>query len=921
MNPQSPTMPQPQAMPQSGMANAGTPIQMTREQYQATYGQAPQLPQTPQAPIQMTREEYQAKYGQAPQTPQDKLTQGLKNLPGISGYMNAGSSNFLGNYVGGIKDAFGNVVKDVTSNPQGGSQVSTPGQALESGTKTAADITNAVLSPITGVLNPVLQPIVQGLSDTAMKNPVYQKAINGLNDVVTKYPQTAGIAGNLFQTFLNVAGIEAGRGSIKDATPSGQPQYVGKTSFPEDVIAKEQAKNTEPPVSEADINQARQSVADAYKSSMPLTPLEQSREAGLLNAKGDNVYTTLAKYNISPASEDAIPQLEHLSSQFETAADTAKANESAYFNLNEIQSNARQSILDNITSATERQTALNKLNDEINSLKDEEQANIIKNAKGQEIAKAPVVERLRKTGNDWLYQGKNKFNPDTIKGAVGKALGDAVRDQVEKEGTFPAYRELNREWSKVIHAQQVLEDIKAKGKTFKQIGGMTGTVARRVVSGIAGLHSGGIGGAIIAELGSETIFKILSNPDLRTYFDRKILSESGKATPEAIKKLSSEIDAHIKEVESRPRLPEGSPLGSTNNPRQMGSETMKGSFQTVPAKAISIKNPKTGKFERAYTSEAKGYLNSQKQTAATNPPSIKDQPSGVVTKSKPTITQNNIRKNVIQSNSTTKLKGKQGGYVNPGQMAEDIVSGVSKTIRAALHPEDIKFLKQTLNYYRGAGELSDKEFNRSYDMLVKMGINMDTSKAKIASQVEKFLSGSKVPSFLDARVKSVSSDHLLQEAKKYKTPEEFVKAKKLLLHGSNSKTEIAKFDSNRFGKGGGKNRYGKGVYLTNNEELAKRFAEDGGSITKAIPGTSNILDVITEVKDIVSKLEKEGYSRSVATENADKIIKNKYTLSKYDGIRFPSIDQSAIQTIIFNPNKVYTKSQLIDIWNKAHNKK
>lgn len=347
------------------------------------------------------------------------------------------------------------------------------------------------------------------------------------------------------------------------------------------------------------VTDAQKNIAESYKKALPLTPTQQMKEANLLNKTGDNVYTTLAKYNINAGSEDAVKQLQQVSDHFANATEYAQKNEHGLFNLDEIKSNAENQINQNIPSETGRIAAKDKIDNEVEALVKANKDSVIKGPNNETLIDSKLVERLRKTGNSWT--NFNLADPEKIGKSTGYALSNAVRDQVEKQGTFPGYREANKEWSKVIHAQEVLQKISDSGKTFKALGGLSGTIARRILSGVIGLHTGGIGGAILGEMGSEYGAKILSNPALRTYFDRQLIARFGagqKATPEVVAKLIQEIEGHIKSQEGLLRLPAPSYT-------PMGAETKQPSFKTVPAKAISIQNPKTGKFERAYTSEPK----------------------------------------------------------------------------------------------------------------------------------------------------------------------------------------------------------------------------------------------------------------------------------------------------------------------------
>lgn len=303
-------------------------------------------------------------------------------------------------------------------------------------------------------------------------------------------------------------------------------------------------------VEEAKVNNAKE-----YEKVMPLTPSQKMKEINLLNKTGDNTYTTLAKYNINAGSPEAINELQSLSDQFANATKIAQKNEKTMFNVSEMIANANKNIDEEINSSVLRQRAKNRIQEEVNAIMAENPEAFVKDVNGNIKANSDVMERLRKIGNDMTPF--NSADPEKVGRSTGWSLANAVRDQVEKEGTFPSYRQANREWGKVIHAQEILQKIEDAGKTFKTPGGLSGAVARRVLSGVLGYHVGGIGGAVLTELGSEYAAKVVSNPTLRTYLDRKLIERFAdtKATPEAINALVNEVQQYIDKQSKILKLP------------------------------------------------------------------------------------------------------------------------------------------------------------------------------------------------------------------------------------------------------------------------------------------------------------------------------------------------------------------------------
>ena len=158
--------------------------------------------------------------------------------------------------------------------------------------------------------------------------------------------------------------------------------------------------------------------------------------------------------------------------------------------------------------------------------------------------------------------------------------------------------------------------------------------------------------------------------------------------------------------------------------------------------------------------------------------------------------------------------------------------------------------------------------------------------------------------------KTNADDALIQEAKKYKSAEEFVKAQgTTLYHGSPEAKNIKSIDINKLGEG----ELGKGFYLSPKKEIANHYTIKGVSNTPSsgiLEFSDNGLNTFVTTKGGVG-----GF-----TENAIKYGRDKYIsmLKKqgYDGIE--TLDNGQIVVFPESVNKIKTKSQLTDIWNKAN---
>ncbi len=182
----------------------------------------------------------------------------------------------------------------------------------------------------------------------------------------------------------------------------------------------------------------------------------------------------------------------------------------------------------------------------------------------------------------------------------------------------------------------------------------------------------------------------------------------------------------------------------------------------------------------------------------------------------------------------------------------------------------------------------------------------------------------------------------LQEAKKYKSADEFVKAQSL-YHGTPAKLEGNKLS---FGKGDiKKGGQSGGLFLTDNSNSAKTFAF-GGEIYQATPSIKNQVIDLTK-KEGINKF-KEFIGKSYKTMEGDMVTFDKYSfdnmfpngkadfasISQFPELVEKIVKENKLKGIAFNEYAggeigktyqilsgdipVYTKSQLIDIWNKAH---
>lgn len=404
-------------------------------------------------------------------------------------------------------------------------------------------------------------------------------AVSGLGIGLQEEDATLGsvaktTAGGAITGAIVAPALSAGiTGVTKAAYATGLPQKImTKTKAGQQFLSKV-------------VNDARQRIVKAYEKSLPLTKTQLTKEANKLSKTGGNVFTTLAKYNIDVGNlEQAVDDLNNLSDIFSAPSSNAIKSDPTKYNATKLLDKIFNNIDERIESEVARESAKQTATKEIAALIKANKSNIIFDKNGNPLLGSELMSRLRKIGN-----GLTPFNasdPQKIGRSTGYSIADAVRDAVEEEGVFKSYRALNREWGQIINAKELLEDFLASGKKFKTIGGLSGTIARRILSAGYGFSRGGVGGAILSSLSADTASDILSNPKLKTFFDRLIIQNSEKKiTPEIVSKLTAEIEDYVAKQAGTLRLPKPSTIyvNPKGTPNKAGFTTTP-VVKTVPKK-------------------------------------------------------------------------------------------------------------------------------------------------------------------------------------------------------------------------------------------------------------------------------------------------------------------------------------------------
>ena len=175
---------------------------------------------------------------------------------------------------------------------------------------------------------------------------------------------------------------------------------------------------------------------------------------------------------------------------------------------------------------------------------------------------------------------------------------------------------------------------------------------------------------------------------------------------------------------------------------------------------------------------------------------------------------------------------------------------------------------------------------------------VESIKNKIAETGQPSSSSGKIPKELQP---------LVEEAKKYKSAEEFVKAQgDIFYHGSPVAKDIKKILPQK-GKTG---ELGEGFYITGDKNRASRYI--GNTPTEK----SGIIDISSSGLNLKSTSKGEYVSEVLKYGSAEN-ARLQAIKEGYDGFHALDINDAVIfpESI----NKIKTKSQLTDIWNKAHN--
>lgn len=150
-----------------------------------------------------------------------------------------------------------------------------------------------------------------------------------------------------------------------------------------------------------------------------------------------------------------------------------------------------------------------------------------------------------------------------------------------------------------------------------------------------------------------------------------------------------------------------------------------------------------------------------------------------------------------------------------------------------------------------------------------------------------------------AEVKKTTKESLLEEARKYKSAEEFVQSQSPVYHGSFSKLE-------NFEKGNAEGRR-PGIYFSPLKEVGERYSNTLKGKGKNYERYLNV----NKPKELTRYID----SGTIQKEDVQKAIKDGYDSFHYK----PKQGEPAYmeEWFVFNPSTIKTKQQLTDIYNQA----
>jgi len=472
----------------------------------------------------------------------------------------------------------------------------------------------------------------------------------------------------------------------------------------------------------------------------------------------------------------------------------------------------------------------------------------------------------------WAESSSFDLTKPKFMGDVNYQIGNAIKNIIEKNNPELTIKKLNAE---IGNAADFVRNLKKVDGQTSPGGGKMTKLFGRTVGAIAGSGAGpfgSIGGAMVGNY----ITELLQNNSIAGPLKRSILEN---IAPDS--SLYAEAQLALHRLQNTPGYAElGQTTQQTVKPSDLGQQPM--------SPLIKV-NDYRSKFAKFLTpdqiNKITEVLNAKQQVG------------------KPLdMTMVKIAPTTPKTTPETAITPKVGNMVQPKIRTVDAFKGKNGS-----------YLEATFGEGTYTGKTKAEIAQRILDTLPNQRrVSIETPAMTNAENWAKSVLNKKL-------------DPLAQEATKYKSAEEFVKAQPTYYHGSPNADALQKggFDLSKAGSTSGyKGVYGRGVYLTNDVSRANLY---GKSMDIVIDPKAKLLQVdaknaldtlfIAETKygepDLIRKMVMDkGY-------DGVRIINNETRPSNFTG---KTIKAGAEEIAIFNPDIIKTKSQLTEIWNKANKK-
>jgi hypothetical protein len=429
----------------------------------------------------LTKEQFLKQYGTEGLNQVNAVSQPTtQQKPPSQGYLNRVGSTIKTN----LNEALQSEKKSIagTMNP------------FSAGLNIAKNVTGAIVSPVTELLRPVVEPILSPITEAIIKTPPMQKFINE----ASKYPELSGALADFIETGLNMAVIEGTKGGIVGGGSKfkqGVTSIVEKIPPPEGGLSLFKKPNlTETAIKDAVPNYEKLSASKKGAElsrvqeggilegrTLKPTPLEVEAGTELSRVPGYNPSSTkLQKYQV--AKMEVIKRAKSL--------ETSLENEKVIVPKKEI-----LSVVQKAVNEVPKKSLLLQSSDPVmkNYLR------VLKNTVNQEPGTLKGVLKIRKILDD-AYEnarGKQAFGSDKISALddINKAARNSLTQYLIKNAKNTAVQDMLRSQWNLFRAIDVLK-VAAESESGSILGRLIqqNPISAKIVK--TGASALGVGGAV-----------------------------------------------------------------------------------------------------------------------------------------------------------------------------------------------------------------------------------------------------------------------------------------------------------------------------------------------------------------------------------------------------------------------------------------